>query len=121
MPFIDDVMQLRRFSPEKLQKMNLFETPHMFCDVYCLEPGQEQKPHTHDGATKYYYVLEGRGVFLIESEERELGPGGMAIARRGVLHGVQNRSNGRLTLLVSMAPNPNVQNEAGPLRGLVQM
>jgi hypothetical protein len=43
---------LRRFSPEKLQKLNLFETERFFCDVYCLEPGQEQKAHAHPGSDK---------------------------------------------------------------------
>ena len=56
MSFIDTSAQ-HRFSNEKLQKVNLFETAQMFCDVYCLEPGQEQKPHEHAGATKFYYVL----------------------------------------------------------------
>ncbi|MFT5475087.1 MAG: hypothetical protein ACI8Y8_000416, partial [Planctomycetota bacterium] len=32
----------RRFRPEKMQKVNLFETDQMFCDIYCLEPGQAQ-------------------------------------------------------------------------------
>ena len=40
--------------------LNLFENAQMFCDLYCLEPGQEQAVHEHAGATKFYYVLEGR-------------------------------------------------------------
>ena len=53
---------LRRFAPEKLQKLNLFETDGFFCDVYCLEPGQEQKAHAHAGSDKLYAVLEGLGL-----------------------------------------------------------
>ena len=34
----------RDFRPEKMSKVNLFETPRMFCDVYGLEPGQSQAP-----------------------------------------------------------------------------
>ncbi|MBS2021974.1 MAG: cupin domain-containing protein, partial [Deltaproteobacteria bacterium] len=49
----------RQFSPEKLQKLNLFSTPQFFLDVYCLVPGQEQKPHAHAGNDKVYAVLEG--------------------------------------------------------------
>ena len=37
----------RRFAADKMQKVNMFETPQMFCDVYCLEPGQAQKAHAH--------------------------------------------------------------------------
>ncbi|MEK7829641.1 MAG: cupin domain-containing protein, partial [Acidobacteriota bacterium] len=38
-----DVFAAAQFSPDKMQKINLFETRNFFCDVYCLEPGQEQK------------------------------------------------------------------------------
>ena len=62
----------RKFAAEKLQKINLFETEQMFCDVYCLEPGQEQKVHSHAGATKFYFVIEGRGEFTVGDEQREL-------------------------------------------------
>ena len=106
MGFID-TKQARRFSSEKLAKTNLFETPQMFGDLYALEPGQAQKPHAHAGATKFYFVLEGRGVFQIGSEQRELGPGELAWSAPGEEHGVENRSNQRLLLLVAMAPNPN--------------
>lgn len=103
-----DVFAAARFAPEKMQKVNLFETPHFFCDVYGLEPGQEQKPHAHADADKLYYVLQGRGLFLIGEEEQELGENRIILAPAGKLHGVRNTSDARLTLLVMMAPNPNV-------------
>ena len=96
-----------RFSSVKMQKVNLFETPQMFCDVYCLEPGQEQKVHAHSGATKFYYVVEGEGLFTIGAETRRLEAGGLAWSGPGEPHGVRNGSKERLLLLVSMAPNPN--------------
>jgi mannose-6-phosphate isomerase-like protein (cupin superfamily) len=97
-----------RFSAEKMAKVNLFETERMFCDVYGLEPGQEQKAHTHQGADKVYFVLSGTGTFRIGSEERELGPDTVILAPSGVEHGVRNVSGERLVLVVWMAPNPNV-------------
>lgn len=96
----------RRFSAEKLQKANLFETEQMFCDVYCLEPGQAQAPHAHEGATKFYYVIEGEGSFTSGEAVETLGPGGLAWSGPGEVHGVENRSDARLVLLVSMAPRP---------------
>ena len=47
----------KRFSAEKFQKVNLFDTERMFCDIYCFEPGQVQKPHAHAENDKIYYVL----------------------------------------------------------------
>ena len=97
----------RRFSPDKMQKVNLFETERMFTDIYCLEPGQEQKRHAHRGADKIYVVLEGTGRFHIGDDERDLGPDEIVIAPADVEHGVRNESLNRLVLLVFMAPNPN--------------
>ena len=102
------IAALKRFSAEKMQKVNLFETPRMFCDIYCLEPGQAQNPHAHAGADKVYLVLEGEGEFTVGEERRRLGPGHAVLAPAVIDHGVRNGGPDRLTLLVFMAPNPNV-------------
>jgi mannose-6-phosphate isomerase-like protein (cupin superfamily) len=104
---IKNVQSARRFSADKMQKVNLFETRRMFTDIYCLEPGQEQKRHAHAGADKIYFVLEGTGRFQIGDEEGELGPDQILLAPEGLEHGVRNESQARLVLLVFMAPNPN--------------
>lgn len=90
-----------------MQKVNLFETERMFTDIYCLEPGQEQKRHTHAAADKVYFVIEGTGRFEIGGVERDLGRDQIAIAPAQVEHGVRNESQSRLVVLVFMAPNPN--------------
>jgi hypothetical protein len=69
------VLDARRFSPEKMQKVSLFATPRLFCDLYCLEPNQSQKTHSHEGSDKVYVVLEGRGSFQVGEENEEIGPG----------------------------------------------
>ena len=97
----------QRFSTEKMQKINLFETANFFTDIYCLEPGQEQKIHAHQGADKIYVVLEGVGRFHIGGEEADLGLNEVVFAPADVEHGVRNASESRLVLLVTMAPNPN--------------
>ena len=104
---VRDVKSERRFSTEKMQKVNLFETERMFSDVYFLEPGQEQKRHAHSGADKIYFVLEGTGRFQIGDEDRELGVDQIVLAPADIEHGVRNQSDARLVLLVFMAPNPN--------------
>ena len=106
MPIINVAEQVA-FRPDRLNKVNLFEVPQLFLDVYCLEPGQEQKAHTHADAAKVYYVLEGEGIFQVDGSERALGPGHAVLSPAGDLHGVRNPGPARLTLLVCMAPNPN--------------
>lgn len=102
-----DVFEAARFNPEKMAKINLFETKNFFCDVYCLEPGQEQKVHAHENEDKLYYVLSGRGEFVVGDETSELPEHKIVFAPAGEVHGVRNTSGERLTLLVFMTPNPN--------------
>ena len=103
-----DTSAFRRFDADKMQKVGLFETSQMFCDVYCLEPGQAQKVHAHPGATKFYYGIEGEGTFTLGDATRTLGPGGLAWAAPDEPHGVENQGDDQLVVLVSMAPNPNL-------------
>ena len=96
----------QQFSPEKMKKNNLFQTPRFFCDVYCFEPGQEQKGHIHGEQDKLYLVLEGEGTFQVGSEKRVLAAGQGTMAPAGEEHGVLNHASRRLKVLVFVAPNP---------------
>ena len=95
------------FSEEKMKKNALFESPHLFYDLYCLLPGQQQKIHAHEDSDKVYYVLEGTGHFTVGDEERKLPQGHAVIAPAGETHGVQNETQENLVLLVTMAPRPS--------------
>ena len=95
-----------KFSPEKMQKNGLFASEQLFCDVYCLEPGQEQRVHAHAESDKIYYVLDGIGVFTLGDEAVEQTAGDIIHAPAGIAHGVANRSSTRLRCLVVMAPPP---------------
>ena len=95
-----------RFSSEKMQKVPLFGSDKYFCDLYCLEPDQEQRIHSHAESDKIYYVISGRGLFHIAGEERDLGVGQTVIARPNEDHGVRNASEENLVLLVFMTPRP---------------
>ncbi len=94
-----------QFSSEKMKKNNLFQTDRFFCDVYCFEPGQEQKGHIHGHQDKIYIVLEGQGTFQVGTEQRVLGEGQGTLASAGEEHGVKNHTGVRLKVLVFVAPN----------------
>ena len=66
-----------------MKKNGVFETERLFCDVYCFEAGQAQSVHTHEGSDKVYFVLEGRGLFHVGGEQRELGKDEVALAPSG--------------------------------------
>ncbi len=101
------VWALKQFNQEKMTKINMVDTKHCFCDIYCLLPGQAQKLHAHTDADKIYYVLAGEGTFQIGEETEALGNGHCILAPAGVPHGVQNSTQEELVLLVFMSPNPN--------------
>jgi hypothetical protein len=87
-----DVKQLadfQAFSKEKLQKHSVFQSGRFFLDVYCLAPGQAQKPHRHATSDKVYH-----------------GPGSTLFAPAGTEHGVVNDGPDNARLLVLMTPPP---------------
>ncbi len=102
-----NVLDAVAFNPEKLKKVGLFDTDNFFCDIYCFEPGQSQKVHSHEGSDKVYYVLQGKGMVTVGSEEKELVAGEITIAPSGQDHGVVNHSDDKLVMLVFMAPQPS--------------
>ncbi len=106
MEHFKSILDELQYSPEKMKKNGLFETERMFCDLYCFEPGQSQAPHTHEGSDKIYFVVQGKGLFQIGQQEKELEEQQIAIAPSGQRHGVSNGGPGRLVLLVFMAPKP---------------
>ena len=89
---------------EKFYKTTLWQGEHCMIGMNCLEPGQEQSSHAHDGADKFYFVLEGQGRFIIGDEVCEAEMGGIIIAPAGVTHGVLNIGVARLSLLIGIAP-----------------
>jgi mannose-6-phosphate isomerase-like protein (cupin superfamily) len=96
-----------RFSAERMVKVGLAATPRVQLDLYCLEPGQEQKAHVHADQDKVYLVLEGRARVVVDGGEEALGPGEAAVARAGQAHGLANPGPDRLLVAVVVSPPPH--------------
>ncbi|MDK2745212.1 MAG: cupin domain-containing protein [Nitrospira sp. BO4] len=96
----------QQFNSQKMKKNNVFQTDRFFCDIYCFEPGQEQKGHVHGHQDKVYIVLEGQGIFQVGADQQVLDAGQGTMAPAGQEHGVKNHTTGRLKVLVFMVPNP---------------
>lgn len=92
---------------EKFYKTTLWQGERVLVGLNCLEPGQTQDMHAHQGADKFYFVLAGRGSFTVGDETRDAEPGALVCAPAGVPHGVSNNANERLSLLVTIAPPPS--------------
>jgi quercetin dioxygenase-like cupin family protein len=89
---------------EKFFKTTLWQGDHVMIGLNCLEPQQTQPVHAHDGADKFYFVLAGSGTFIVGDEEQIVSSGTVVIAPAGVLHGVTNTGDDRLSLLIAIAP-----------------
>ena len=91
------------FSSEKMKKIGLFQSERFFFDVYCLEPGQEQAPHLHEGADKIYLVRDGAVCVRVGEEEVTLTADAAVLAPAGVIHGIRNTTQDRAVVLVFRA------------------
>lgn len=91
---------------EKFYKTTLFQGQALMIGLNCLEPGQAQSVHDHADQDKFYYVIEGRGLFTIGAEEIEVEQGHIVWAEAGMAHGVKNQGTERLTILMGIAPPP---------------
>lgn len=90
------------FAGAKFTKADLAEGAHLFAGLNCFEPGQSQAVHAHDGADKFYLVLEGKARMRVGAEEAEAGAGTLVWAPAGVPHGVVEALD-RCVMLVGMS------------------
>ena len=95
-----------RFSPDKMGKATLFESPRLLVGLNAFEPGQAHALHAHAGQDKVYLVIAGEGVFLLEGQQLPMRAGELLVAPEGVPHGIQNTSEDRLIVLAILAPSP---------------
>ena len=89
---------------DKFFKTTLWQAEHVMLVLNCLETQQVQSVHAHQGADKFYFVLEGSGQFTVAEEEQEASAGSIIVAPSGIPHGVKNIGTQRLSLLVAIAP-----------------
>jgi quercetin dioxygenase-like cupin family protein len=95
-----------KYSADKMGKATIFESPRLLVGLNAFEPGQQHALHAHAGQDKVYYVLEGRGRFLLDGRELEMKAGDLLVAPEGVPHGVRNTGPARLLVLAVLAPSP---------------
>ena len=95
-----------KLQADRMARIALATTERAQLDLYCVAPGQAQRPHTHGDQDKIYYVLEGRGRFIVGAETETLEAGDATVARAGVEHGLLNEGTAPLLVLVVVTPPP---------------
>ncbi len=77
------------FAPDKYAKDDLARGAHLMAGLNCFAPGQRQAVHAHDGADKFYFVLQGKARMRVGDEARVAEAGTLVWAPAGVAHGVE--------------------------------
>lgn len=106
-PTVVNPRSLAVYSPHKMGKATVFESPRILVGLNAFEAGQAHALHAHAGQDKVYYVLEGEGLFLLEGRELPMRAGDLLAAPEGVPHGVRNTGSGRLLVMAILAPAPD--------------
>jgi quercetin dioxygenase-like cupin family protein len=95
------------YSPAKMGKNTIFQSPRLLVGLNAFEPGQEHALHAHADQDKVYQVIEGEGLFLLEEQALPMQAGDLLVAPAGVAHGVRNSGSRRLLVLAILAPAPH--------------
>src|SRR5688572_23385630 len=116
-PSVIRPQNLAVYSPQKMGKATIFESPRLLVGLNAFEPGQEHALHAHAGQDKVYHVLEGNGVFLLADRALTMSAGDLLVAPEGVPHGVRNTGRTRLLVLAVLAPAPGPHGADSAPRG----
>jgi quercetin dioxygenase-like cupin family protein len=92
---------------DKPYKATFLQSERLLVGLNCLLPGQSQALHDHPDQDKFYYVVEGQGLFTVDEQQQSCGPTTLILAPAGIPHGVENQSDQLLTFITVIAPFPS--------------
>lgn len=111
--FVDLAALRERMGPPPW-RVALVGSPRLRVVLLRWPPGFATVAHHHPGADEIFLVVDGHAEFTIGDEPaRTLGPGELALARRGERHAIRVPAGGsELVLLAAVAPNEDLPDEA---------
>lgn len=92
-----DLLDLVEPSDEKVQFLNVFNTPNGGVSLLALKAGQNLDPHAAPGEL-LVYVLEGEIEFAVDGQSRLLHGGQIFMIGEGVQHSVKCTRNAKVLL-----------------------
>ena len=69
-----------------------------------VEPGNETNAHSHDVNEEVFYCVSGRGIMIVDGEEREYVPGTVVYCPPGTVHQVVNTGDIPLKSVCAVSP-----------------
>lgn len=99
------VTELAEFSSQSMVKKIPISDEK--CNVILLffNANQELPLHKHANSHELFYVIEGEGTLMSESEEQGVKGGDLALAPAGVMHGLRTAQS-RMKVLAVQTPRP---------------
>ncbi|HKE99443.1 MAG TPA: cupin domain-containing protein [Actinomycetes bacterium] len=98
--------ELVAFEPGRMAKHRVFATDRTITDLYCLDPGQEQRLHAHEESDKVAVVMAGRVLARVGDHQQELAQYDAVLAPAGTGHAFKNLGPDPAVLLVFLGPRP---------------
>ena len=98
------IEEIKEFSTEKRIRKKLLGSDRIVAEFVCYEPGQATPEHVHPKQDEIFYVVEGRGIMLVDGEEIPLVPTSLILVKAREKHGVKTLPDSRLVLMFTKAP-----------------
>jgi quercetin dioxygenase-like cupin family protein len=109
---VQDLETLAREAGEGPWRRALVGTSGLRVTFHGFPAGYSTVPHRHPHAEEIFKVLSGRAWFTIgDAPEREVGPGELVLALRGVRHVIRVGPEGPVVILAAVAPNEDRPDE----------
>jgi quercetin dioxygenase-like cupin family protein len=98
------IENIKEFASEKRIRKKLLGSDKIIAEMVCYEPGQATPEHVHPKQDEIFYVVEGAGTMIVNSEEIPLKPTSLILVKAHEKHGVSTLPDSRLVLMFIKAP-----------------
>ncbi len=96
-----DVYSFRNQNTNDIQNVRLFECDEMRAYLVVMPPGSTIETHVHANTNELFDVIEGEGLFTVNSRTFRGGGGRCVFVPAGVPHSIHNDSDALWTLRVT--------------------
>ena len=103
---VKDLRDLVEFADGAPVHRTLYESPHLWSEVLCLERNQRHGPISDPGSDGVFVVMAGEVVVQIGRHRKRLGQWGAVFAPAATEVSVVNASTDPAVVLVVAAPPP---------------
>ncbi len=98
---LDDMIE---FNSDRRIRKRLFMADRIESELVCYEPGQGTVEHHHVEQDEIFYVVEGKGTFIVDGETIPVATGSMLLAPADSKHAIQTADDSRLVVIFFKAP-----------------